>query len=70
MTLPGKRGDKGEKGDRGERGPRGEQGAPGVGFAYWKVDRANYTAIAVLSDGTEVPLLLRELFEQFHSETS
>jgi len=67
MAMPGKRG---EKGERGERGPRGEQGAPGVGFAHWKIDRENYVANAILSDGTIIPLPLRELFEQFQMETS
>jgi hypothetical protein len=65
--MPGKRGERGEKG---ERGTRGEQGPPGASLIVWKIDRANYEVTAVLSDGTEVPLPLRELFEQFQIETS
>ena len=35
----------------------------------WRLDRDNYIAVPVMSDGREgPPLELRELFEQFHTE--
>jgi hypothetical protein len=35
----------------------------------WRLDRANYIAVPVMSDGREgPPLELRSLFEQFHTE--
>jgi len=69
LTLPGKRGDKGEKGERGPAGERGEVGPAGVGIIGWKVDDENYEVKAVLSDGSELPLPLRTLFERYQSET-
>jgi hypothetical protein len=76
-----KRGPKGEKGDRGERGLRGEPGRNGrdgkdgamvdVKTKRWEIDRENYTARRVLTDGTREPALqLRGLFEQFLHETA
>jgi hypothetical protein len=62
----GKQGIKGAPGAKGERGERGE---PGPTIMAWKIDRENYTARAIMSDGTEaLPLNLRELFEQFQIE--
>lgn len=64
-------GKRGAPGDRGERGPKGDAGAAGkdgVHLKEWRVDRKAYRAVAVMSDGTEHPLELRELFEQFYSE--
>jgi hypothetical protein len=72
LACGGKRGAPGEKGDSGERGQRGEMGMPGrdgVHLVSWKIDRKNYRVIAKMSDGTEKPFDLQELFEQFHSET-
>jgi hypothetical protein len=62
-------GKRGAAGERGERGPKGEEGRPGVGFASWRVDRKDYRVVAVLTDGTESVLQLRELFEQYQRET-
>jgi hypothetical protein len=54
--LPGPRGAKGEKGDSAE-------------IVGWRIDRENYVATPVMSDGKDgPPLELRGLFEQFHSE--
>jgi hypothetical protein len=40
-----------------------------VFIASWQIDRANYIAVPVMSDGREgPPLELRSLFEQFHTE--
>ena len=54
---------------RRKRGPPGPQGDPGLSGATildWKIDRARYVAIPVMSDGSEGPRLeLRGLFEQF-----
>jgi hypothetical protein len=37
---------------------------------HGRVDRANYSVLPVMSDGTEGPRLeLRPLFEQFHAES-
>jgi len=72
LACSGKRGVPGEKGDPGERGQRGEMGMPGrdgVHLVSWKIDSKNYRVIGKMSDGTEKPFDLRELFEQFHSET-
>jgi len=65
----GPRARQGERGLRGATGPRGPQGKDAPKFVSWDVDRANYRAIAKMSDGSEMPPLeLRGLFEQFLSE--
>jgi hypothetical protein len=82
---PGPRGATGEKGERGEkgfcrskgspglrgeRGDKGERGEPGATIVAWLVDRERYRTSPRMSDGTVGPMLeLRELFEQFLSET-
>ena len=59
----------GKRGDKGERGLQGPSGVPVV-IAGWQLDRDNYIAVPVMSDGREgPPLELRSLFEQFHTET-
>jgi len=58
-------------GMRGERGPKGDKGEPGKVAPYfvgWDIDRASYCAIAKMSDGSEMTLELRPLFEQFLAE--
>jgi hypothetical protein len=63
----GKRGKDGIAGQRGERGPPGEPGAVQVD---WKIDPRAYAAIPVMSDGSEgVPLVLRDFFEWYNTET-
>jgi hypothetical protein len=62
-------GKKGPAGAIGERGPKGDRGEPAPRLLSWRVDRANYRAIAKMSDGSELPLDLRPLFEQFHSDS-
>lgn len=71
LVKPGKTGKDGSSGPAGERGPAGPAGEPGrtVKLVGWRIDRANYCAIAKMSDATEVSLSLRELFEQFNAET-
>jgi hypothetical protein len=70
IATRGKPGIKGPPGERGERGQKGDTGDPGPIILYWEIDRANYQAVPVMSDGTEgPPLALRGLFEQFHQET-
>jgi hypothetical protein len=62
----GKRGKDGIPGIRGERGLPGE---PGASQVDWKVDARNYTIIPLMSDGSEgVPLVLRDIFEWYHTE--
>jgi hypothetical protein len=59
------------QGKRGDKGARGLQGIPGVPVVIqkWRLDRDNYIAVPVMSDGREgPPLELRSLFEQFHTE--
>jgi hypothetical protein len=59
------------QGKRGDKGGRGLQGIPGVPVVIqkWRLDRDNYIAVPVMSDGREgPPLELRPLFEQFHNE--
>jgi hypothetical protein len=61
----------GKSGQKGERGERGLQGLPGMSMviASWQIDRANYIAVPIMSDGREgPPLELRGLFDQFHLE--
>ncbi len=58
----------GKRGDKGARGLQGISGVPVV-IQKWRLDRANYIAVPVMSDGREgPPLELRSLFEQFHTE--
>jgi hypothetical protein len=59
---------RGDRGLRGATGPRGPQGRDAPKFVSWDVDRANYHAIARMSDGTTMAINLRPLFEQFLSE--
>jgi hypothetical protein len=72
IASAGRPGKPGLKGDRGDAGARGERGPPGQAapvILAWKIDRENFRAMPVLSDGSEAPALeLRGLFEQFHSE--
>jgi hypothetical protein len=72
LVSRGKTGDKGQPGPRGPQGERGEKrdpGEPTPEILGWQIDRANFRAIPVMSDGKDGPALdLRGLFEQFHSE--
>jgi hypothetical protein len=71
---PGPVGDKGEsglKGEQGERGLIGPRGEPGPTITGWRVDHAAYTAVPLLSDGSEgASLELRSLFNQFFDEVA
>jgi hypothetical protein len=73
-ACPGRdwmRGPIGEPGLCGERGLKGSRGAPGRDaprFVSWDLDRANYRAVAKMSDGSTITLELRGLFEQYDSE--
>jgi hypothetical protein len=72
LVSRGKTGDRGQPGPRGPQGERGERGEPGESapeILGWRIDRENFRAIPVMSDGDDGPALeLRGLFEQFHSE--
>jgi hypothetical protein len=64
-------GPRAKQGEKGARGPRGLQGAPGRDapkFVGWDIDRANYRVVAKMSDGSEMVLELRPLFEQYDAE--
>jgi hypothetical protein len=68
--MPGKRGQQGPPGARGEKGDRGPPGQSAPSIVNWIVERASYSVVPILSDGTEGPRLeLRPLFEQFNAET-
>jgi hypothetical protein len=70
ITAHGAPGEKGSLGPRGPQGAKGEKGDPGTTIVGWQIDRPNYQAIPMMSDGTEgPPLPLRGLFEQFQDET-
>jgi hypothetical protein len=70
ITAHGAPGEKGSPGPRGAQGVKGEKGDPGPAIVGWQIDRPNYQAVPVLSDGTEgPPLALRSLFEQYDKET-
>jgi hypothetical protein len=67
----GKGGATGPRGERGERGLIGPRGEPAPAITGWRVDRASYTAVPLLSSGIEgAPLELRGLFEQFFNEVA
>ena len=67
----GKDGATGPRGERGERGLIGPRGEPAPTITGWRVDRASYTVVPVLSNGIEgTPLELRGLFEQFFNEVA
>jgi hypothetical protein len=51
ITAHGAPGEKGPPGPRGERGTQGSNGEPGASIVDWHIDRPNYQAIPVMSDG-------------------
>src|SRR5262245_14937792 len=66
---PGRAGPQGERGPPGIRGEKGEPGETALEIRDWQIDRENYRAIPIMSDGKDgPPLELRSLFEQFHNE--
>jgi Collagen triple helix repeat (20 copies) len=68
IAAQGKRGIAGPKG---ERGAQGEKGRDGSVIREWEIDRKNYTATPIMSDGSRGRKLeLRGLFEQFQDEVS
>jgi hypothetical protein len=70
IAAEGARGEKGSPGPRGPQGAKGEKGDPCLTIVGWQIDRPNYQAIPLISDGTEAPPLeMRGLFQQFDDET-
>jgi hypothetical protein len=68
IAAQGKRGIAGPKG---ERGAQGEKGRDGTVIREWEIDRKNYTATPIMSDGSRGRKLeLRGLFEQFQDDVS
>jgi hypothetical protein len=66
--TPGPRGLQGPAGPKGARGERGEAAPAIVG---WSIDRENFIAVPLLSNGRRgPPLELRGLFEQYQQETN
>jgi|SRR6516165_502818 hypothetical protein len=69
MAAAGSDGATGPRGERGERGLIGPRGEAAPTICGWRVDRAAYAAVPLLSDGSEgAPLELRGLFKQFCDE--
>jgi hypothetical protein len=69
LCAQGKRGATGEPGPRGPTGIAGPSGVNAAAVVGWNIDRAAYTIVPIMSDGTTgAPLNLRELFEQFQDE--
>ena len=69
LVSQGKAGPKGERGMSGERGERGLPGTPAATIIDWAIDRENFAAVPIMSDGREGKALpLRPLFEQFQIE--
>jgi hypothetical protein len=67
----GEDGATGPRGERGERGSTGPRGEPAPTITGWRADPAAYTAVPLLSDGSEgAPLELRGLFKQFLDEVA
>jgi len=66
----GPAGRRGDKGSAGDRGPKGDKGDPASTIIDWRMDRTNYIATPIMSNGSDgPPLSLRILFEQFEIET-
>jgi hypothetical protein len=64
-----KSGPVGKRGKEGLPGLPGKPGEPGASQVGWRIDARNYTIIPVTSDGSEgVPLVLRDIFEWYHTE--
>jgi hypothetical protein len=71
LCAQGKRGATGEPGPRGPTGIAGPSGADAVAIVGWNIDRAAYTVVPIMSDGSSGPPMdLRGLFEQFQDEVS
>jgi hypothetical protein len=67
--LMGRDGAEGRPGVRGEKGERGERGLPAPRVTGWAVDTDNFTAVPILSDGSNAATLrLRPLFESFNDQ--
>jgi hypothetical protein len=70
MAKQGRRGRPGTPGERGARGEKGDKGEPGRSLVSWQVDRANYRASPLWSDGVVGPNLeLHGLYEQYQDDT-
>jgi hypothetical protein len=71
ISKSGRRGPVGERGLRGMKGERGARGEATPTIVSWTIDRAHYSAVPTLSNGTQGAVLeLRGLFEQYQLETS
>jgi integrin beta 3 len=67
----GKKGDKGLPGECGPQGRAGKDGKDGKDAIEWRtarVDGKTYSIIVTMSDGSEITLALRDLFEQYDFE--
>jgi hypothetical protein len=71
LSRSGRRGTTGERGPQGKKGERGARGEAAPTIVSWAIDRAHYSAVPTLSNGTQgAALELRGLFEQYMLETS
>jgi hypothetical protein len=64
----GKKGDKGFPGERGSQGPAGKDGKDAIEWRAARVDGKTYSIVVTMSDGSEITLGLRDLFEQYDFE--
>jgi hypothetical protein len=60
----------GKPGPIGPRGDRGERGASGVSVVRSEVDGNAYTIKLILSDGTDLAIPCRAMFERYHEEST
>lgn len=71
VASRGSRGIQGAAGPRGHRGDRGPKAEPPPKIVTWKIDRAHYRVVPLMSDSTfGAPLELYELFAMYQMETS
>jgi hypothetical protein len=60
----------GKPGPKGDRGERGERGLPGPSVLRGEIDPESYTLKLIMSDGSELPILCRDLFIQYHEDAN
>jgi hypothetical protein len=64
----GKKGDKGLPGERGPQGLAGKDGKDAIEWRAARVDGKAYSIVVTMSDGSEINLSLRDMFEHYDFE--
>ena len=68
--LVASKGNRGERGGPGPRGMTGGRGEPAPAIKRWLINKKEFTASPILSDGTVgAPLELKSLFQEFLDQT-